>query len=96
MLAESADGKIVGFIDGLAFPEPSTGMMHGVGQHMYISPEYRNTSVALKIYRRIMQVARHFKVKNWEFFCAADNTELWTKKGYIPQRIMMRRRVADV
>lgn len=91
VVAENNDGKIIGFIDGFTFPEPSTGMIHGVGQHMYIEPDYRNTMVAMKIYRKIMKVAKLLKVQMWEFYCTPDNSTFWKKKGFNIQRIMMRR-----
>lgn len=88
------DGRIVGFIDGFAFPEPSTGKIHGVGQHMYVSPEYRSTSAARKLYKKGIQIARRlFNVQVREFYCTPENRPFWEKKGYVSHRLMMRRTV---
>ncbi len=84
-------GEIVGFMDGLAFPEPSTGKLHGVAQHFYILPKYRKSNVALKLYRYVLRLAQERKVEIFEFFCFSDNKDFWSKKGYKEIRTMMRR-----
>lgn len=85
------DGIIIGFIDGLVYPEPATGRMHGVGQHLYVIPAMRNTSVASRLYRRAMKEASKKSIDIVEFFCFDSEQQMWAKKGYRPVRTLMRR-----
>ena len=39
------DDVMVGFVDFFIFPEPSTGMLHSVGQHLYVQPAYRDNKM---------------------------------------------------
>jgi GNAT superfamily N-acetyltransferase len=73
-------GKIVGFIDGIIYPEPATGKVHGVGQCFYVMPEYRKTNVGVRLYRAILKIAKEYKVSIIEF--TTFNKDFWLKKGY--------------
>lgn len=92
IVAEDND-KIIGFIDGMMFPEPSTGKVHGTGQHFYILPEYRKTMVAAKLYRQIISIAIKKGIDAVEFFCFPESIKFWKKRGYNLTRCMMRRTV---
>ena len=95
VVAEEAGGNLVGFIDGLILPEPSTGKIHGVGQNFYIMPEYSNSTIAGRLYANIISVALKGGVQILEFFCFPDGIKFWNKRGYGLTRCMMRREVAS-
>lgn len=86
-------GRIVGFLDGFIFPEPSTGKLHGVGQHFYVLPEYRGTSAAGLLYRHLLKTARESGCQVIELFCFDREKSFWLKKGYKPVRSMVRREI---
>ena len=83
--------EIIGFIDGLVFPEPSTGKIHGVGQHFFILPEYRHSSIAGRLYGSIVGHALKKKAEVLEFFCSPENIQFWNKRGYGLMRCVMRK-----
>jgi GNAT superfamily N-acetyltransferase len=92
IIAEEA-GKIVGFVDGMIFHEPSTDKKHGVGQHFYVIPKYRKTRVAAKLYEEIVSVAVLADVDILEFFCFQEDLEFWGRRGYGLVRCLVRREV---
>ena len=88
---DDCTGRIVGFLDGFLYPEPSTGKLHAVGQHFYVLPEYRKTSVSARLYREAIRVARAAEASVLEFFCFPEEQPFWASKGYTATRMMMRR-----
>jgi GNAT superfamily N-acetyltransferase len=84
-------GKIVGFIDFFIFPEPSTGKIHGVGQHFYVSPEYRGNCISGQLYKKTVDTMKKVGCQALELFCMDNEKRIWTKKGYKPVRTMVRR-----
>lgn len=87
------DNKIVGFIDGMMFDEPSTGEKHGVAQHFYVIPEYRKTLVSVELYEEIMYLAVKNGSEALELFCFPEMEEYWKGKGFNKERILMRRKI---
>lgn len=92
VLVVEKDKNIVGFADGMMFPEPSTGKMHGVGQHFFILPEYRGM-LGGELYREIISLALEKGAEVLEFFCFPEELPFWNRHGYQPARIMVRRYV---
>jgi ribosomal protein S18 acetylase RimI-like enzyme len=88
VIAEIKD-KIIGFIDGIIYSEPSTGKIHGIAQNFYVLPEYRQTNTSSKLYRYILKIGKQKGVQIVEFFCS--NPEYWAKKGYKDAKVMLRR-----
>jgi len=85
-----AEGNgIVGFADGMIFIEPSTGQVHGVGQHFYVIPEQRGFVGGI-LYREIVSRALAGGAKVLEFFCFPEELSLWGRHGYQPARAMVR------
>jgi len=85
------DGEIVGFVDGFIFNEPSTGKIHGVGQHLYITPEYRNDIRTSLLLKYIMQAGKEAGATVFELFSFKEQEPLWIKKGFLPKRTLLRR-----
>ncbi len=85
-------GKFIGFADFFLFPEPATGKIHCVGQHFYVLPEYRNTNLAGKLYKKFFMVAKQCKAVNLEIFCFEKEKPFWEKHNFELKRIMMRRK----
>jgi len=93
LIVAEEEGILKGFIDGMLFPEPSTGRVHGVGQHMYVRPNYRKAIVAPRLYRKLIKVLRNNGATVLELFCFNNERAFWEKKGYRPLRQLMRREV---
>jgi len=91
LVVAEEDGVLKGFIDGMLFPEPSTGKIHGVGQHMYVRPNYRNTFIAARLYKKLVRALQDNGATILELFCFDNEKPLWEKKGYKPLRQLMRR-----
>jgi GNAT superfamily N-acetyltransferase len=91
ILIAEADEGIIGYIDFMLYPEPSTGKIHGVGQQFYVLPEHRHHMIAAQLYKRALTIARNRGAHVYEFFCAADDLKRWLKKGYQPVRVTMRK-----
>ena len=91
VIVAERQGEIIGFIDGLIFPEPSTGKIHGVGQHFFILPKYRHSSIAGRLYGSIVGHALKKKAEVLEFFCSPENIQFWNKRGYGLMRCVMRK-----
>jgi GNAT superfamily N-acetyltransferase len=84
-------GKLCGFMDFFIFPEPATGTRHCVGQHFYVLPEYRNTSLPGNLYREFFGGAKYFKCKNLEICCFENELSFWKKHKFNVKRLMLRR-----
>lgn len=87
---DSTAMEAAGFLDFLVFPEPSTGKIHMVGQHLYVRPEYRGSSAALRLIRAAKKKAGKQGASVVELFAFSDEVDQWTKVGFSPVRILMR------
>lgn len=83
--------RIIGFIDYFIYPEPATGMLHGVGQHFYVTPEHRGSNIASRLYRKTLTVMKKKSVDVMELFCFDSEKDMWQRKGFMPRRTLMRR-----
>ncbi len=92
LLVGVVDGKIVGFVDGMIFVEPSTGKKHGVGQHFYVIPDHRGMIGGL-LYKEIVYEAVKNNVEILEFFSFPEEVNSWFKRGYSIARCLMRREI---
>ena len=96
MLVADDGGKIVGFLDWFLFPEPSTGQIHMVGQHLFLTPELRGTGVGRELYEKTMEIGVKRGVKIFELFCFDAEQVYWKKRGFSPLRTLMRKEIRDV
>lgn len=85
------DESMVGFVDFFIFPEPSTGMLHSVGQHLYVQPAYRDNKMTGRLWRAAIKEAKNSGSKNIELCCFDNEQSGWQKKGFVPVRTLMRR-----
>ena len=93
MLVADSGGKIVGFLDWFVFPEPSTGKIHMVGQHLFLLPEYRTTGIGRTLYERAIEFGKSKGITTFELFCF-DNEKLhWEKRGFSALRTLMRKEI---
>lgn len=82
MYVAEDDGKLIGFIDQMVCPEPSNSKIIGIGQTFYVLPEYRNSNVAGRLWKKFI---RHFKEKGAqeiEVICADEQKPLWERHGF--------------
>lgn len=93
MLVVDDGGKIVGFLDWFLFPEPSTGQVHMVGQHLYLKPELRGSGVGRELYEKTMEIGVARGVKTFELFCFGNEQPYWEKRGFAPLRTLMRKEI---
>jgi len=84
------DTTPVGFMDFFVMPEPSTGEIHGVGQHLYVIPEARGKFVAGRLIREAKKIAGKKGVTVVDLFTFSDEVDQWAKCGYRPARVLMR------
>lgn len=92
ILVGIVDGKIVGFVDGMIFVEPSTGKKHGVGQHFYVIPEHRGY-IGGQLYKEIVYEAVKKDVEVLEFFSFPEEVKTWFDRGFSIARCLMRREI---
>ncbi len=92
ILLATEDNTPVGFIDGMFYAEPATGELHGVAQHFFVVPKLRKTTVATQLYKGIISCALQENIEAIDFFCFPEEQKFWTKRGYFPERILMRGR----
>jgi GNAT superfamily N-acetyltransferase len=93
MLVADEGGKLVGFADWFLFPEPSTGQIHAVGQHLYLKPEYRGRGVGRELLKTAETHAMAKGVKAIDMFCFDKEKPMWEKHGYKPLRSLLRKEV---
>ena len=91
MFIAVSDENIVGFVDYILLPEPSTGKLHAVSQFIYVVPEYRNRRVGYKLYRTAYDSAIEEGVKIIEFMTMNENVPRWEKRGFKHLHSYMRR-----
>lgn len=83
--------RIIGFIDFFLYPEPATGLVHAVGQHFYVKPDYRKGMVSSRLWKRALTLAKEKDAENIELFCFENEQSMWMKKKFKPVRILVRR-----
>jgi GNAT superfamily N-acetyltransferase len=96
LLVADEGGKIVGFVDYFLFPEPSTGQIHAVGQHLFLRPEYRGKGMGRELLKTAEAQAIAKGVKAIDMFCFDAEKPMWEKHGYRPLRSLLRREVQSV
>jgi GNAT superfamily N-acetyltransferase len=76
------EDKIVGFSDCYIIAEPSIGGLRCIGRHIYVEPEYRKTTYAGLLYRRVVQEAKDSGADDIEFMCHPSTFSKWNLRGY--------------
>lgn len=89
-LAEEG-GKVIGFLDFLVTCEPLTGEKHLIGRHMYIDPEHRKSSIAMKLYSASMKNGKESGATVFDLICDKNEKAFWEKKGYRETSYVMRK-----
>jgi GNAT superfamily N-acetyltransferase len=85
--------RLNGFVDMFLFPEPSTGMVHLIGQHFYVRPYKRKTTIAGHLYRKALHLAKQKGVGAIDLFCFDNEKPMWEKRGFSQARALMRMEV---
>lgn len=93
MLVADDGGKIVGFLDWFTFPEPSTGKIHAIGQHLYLKPEYREKGIGRELYEKALKTVIEGGIHTIDMFCFDREKPLWEKKGFKPLRSLLRKEI---
>jgi ribosomal protein S18 acetylase RimI-like enzyme len=81
-VAEDEDGKLVGFIDHMVCPEPSNSKILGIGQTLYVLPQYRNSYIAGRLWKMMLKHFKEKKVQEIEIICADEQKPFWKKRGF--------------
>ena len=95
LLVADDGGKINGFLDWFLFPEPSTGQIHMVGQHLYLKPEFRGTGIGREMYETALEFGKTRGIKTFELFCFDAEQPYWEKRGFAPLRTLMRKEIQN-
>jgi len=82
------DDSPVGFIMGNRYYEPSDSRIHGISQHIYVLPEYRNTGTAMRLYRSLAKTFKTLGVQVISLYCLPARTSFWIRKGFKPVQTM--------
>jgi GNAT superfamily N-acetyltransferase len=93
MLVADEGGKIVGFLDWFLFPEPSTGQVHAVGQHLFLEDAYRGVGFGRELYERALAWAKKHEIKSIDMFCFDNEKPMWLRRGFTPLRTLLRKEV---
>jgi len=77
------DGKSAGY---LCYDE--LGNNHIYARQIYVKPDFRNTLVAERLYRKLMKVR---KLNEASIICAVDDntSSIWRRKGWKPWRHLL-------
>ena len=86
-----ADGKIVGFIIGILYPDSTTGQNVAFGQDFYVLPEFRNANISEGLYGRLVRMGKSLNADCIEMTCFKDQLGFWEDKGYHIQKYCIRR-----
>ena len=92
VVAEEA-GRLIGFVDGLVYYEPSTGQETGISQFIYVLPEYRMTDVAPRLYDLIVKIVNGAGAMVIQTTCDARTKGMWERKGFVVERFIMSKKV---
>lgn len=93
ILVADDGGKIVGFLDWFIFPEPSSGKIHAVGQHLYLKPELRGSGIGRNLYDKTIEEVKNMGITTVELFCFDNEKPMWEKRGFVPLRSLLRKEV---
>ena len=93
MLVADEGGKIVGFLDWFLFPEPSTGKVHVVGQHLFLESDYRGKGTGRELYETAIAWVKEHEIKSIDMFCFDKELPMWQKRGFVPLRTLLRKEV---
>ena len=84
---------MVGFINGLVYPDAVTGDLIGLGQDFYVVPEFRGGKITKLLYRNLIKSGKKRGVKALEFTCFEGQLDMWMNKGYKINKYYVRRAV---
>lgn len=84
---------MIGFISGVAYPDPMAGCLIGSGQDFYMVPEFRNEKIAMSLYSKLVKKGKERGVEFMEMVCFKDQLKMWTSKGYGIYKYHVRRAV---
>jgi GNAT superfamily N-acetyltransferase len=87
------DSVIVGFIVGLLYPDAATGKMIAFGQEFYVVPEYRSSSIARRLYGKLVRKGKEVGAHMIEMSCFEGQLEMWQGKGYNIHTYQIRRAI---
>lgn len=93
MIVADDGGKVVGFLDWFLFPEPSTGKVHAVGQHLFLKPELRGTGIGRCLYESAIEKVKETGILTVELFCFENEKPMWEKRGFVPLRTLLRKQL---
>ena len=95
MIVADDGGRVVGFLDWFIFPEPSTGKIHAVGQHMFLKPEFRGSGVGRKLYEIALDRVTNRGITTIDLFCFDNEKQMWEKRGFVPLRTLLRKNLQE-
>lgn len=81
-LVAEDQGKLVGFLQYVFFPEPSDGKKHCHGTHLYLRPEYRGKRAGFRMVEQGIADAKKNGAKVIELMCHEAQVKMWKKKGW--------------
>ncbi|MEK6760095.1 MAG: GNAT family N-acetyltransferase [Deltaproteobacteria bacterium] len=90
------EGRLVGFVDGLIYLEPSVGQKIGMSQFIYVHPDHRFSDTAPRLYQLIVQLVNGYGVTSVYTTCEQKTKALWERKGFVVERYIMRHIVEEV
>lgn len=96
MAVAMIDGRYIGFADGLVYVEPSLGCKVAQGQYIYVSPEYRFSSIAPRLYALIQKVGKSQGAKKLYITCLLNNKKMWERKGFKVERYVISKNLKEV
>lgn len=85
------DSKIVGFIIGMLYPDPTTGQRVAFGQEFYVLPECRNDKISEGLYGRLVRMGKSLNADCIEMTCFEGQMDFWMNKEYEVQKYCIRR-----
>jgi GNAT superfamily N-acetyltransferase len=94
MIVADDGGRVVGFLDWFIFPEPSTGKIHAIGQHMFLKPELRGSGVGRKLYEIALDKVTNRGITTIDLFCFDNEKQMWEKRGFVPLRTLLRKNLS--
>lgn len=95
LVAENDDGSIIGFVDGMIYDDPLTGLVCGRGRHMYVLPQYRSTAAGIMLFRAQEQYGLERGVRVMKVNCIPSIVPLYEKLGYKPIEFLMSKKIGE-
>ena len=85
------NNKVVGFVDGSIHPEPTTGLFHAIGHHLFVLPEYRG-SIGGQLYKTFITYVLNFEdVKVMDAAVSLKSKSFWVKRNFEVFHYLIRR-----